>query len=245
MIVEATTADGATLRVDCPDTLASRWTSEAILQGRTYPDVPFLGPVRTIVDAGANVGAATVYFAHHHPGARIHAVEPAEEALSYLERNVGTLPNVTVHPIGLADNDSTAQLHHSDGDIGQASIHHHAGSASAEPITVRDAGRWAAEQGIAQIDILKIDVEGCEVQVVESLGPLVAGAKVIYIEYDSRDARRRIDTILAPTHELYLGTVFLDQGECAYVRSDLVVDTERAHEHLRRVLADRFRDQPG
>jgi FkbM family methyltransferase len=237
VIVEATTADGVTLRVDCPDTLASRWTSEAILQGRTYPDVPFVGEVRTIVDVGANVGAATVYLAHHHPTATVHAVEPADGALAYLRRNVGDLPNVQVHALGLSDADSEGSLFLHPTDLGQSSLVDAGTGGGSQPVAVRAAGPWAAAQGIEAIDVLKVDVEGLEVAVLESLGALVATAKVLYVEYDHRAARRRIEALLAPTHELYLGELFLDQGECTYVRTDLVADAAPAHEHLRAYLA--------
>lgn len=240
MILEATTDDGAVLRIDCPRSLTSRWTNEAILRGATYPFVPFVGEVRTIVDAGANVGAATVYFAHRAPGARVHSIEPGAEARSYLERNVAHLPNVTVHPIALAGEDGTATLHvDRDVDLGQASIRHRHDGGHAEEVTVRAAGAWAAEQGITAIDVLKVDVEGCELEVLESLGRLTATAKVLYVEYDDRRTRRAIDALLAPTHELYVGFLFLDQGEATYVRSDLLTDDDAAREHLRSVLAGR------
>jgi FkbM family methyltransferase len=240
VIVEATTADGATLALECPGSLASAWTSRAILAGATYPHIPFAGEVATIVDAGANVGAATVFLAHHHPTARIHAVEPGAAARAFLERNVAGLPNVTVHPIALADADATTRLFHVEGDIGQASLLDSDDAVGSEEVTVRAAGAWATEQGIDRIDILKVDVEGYEVAVLESLGALVAGTKVIHLEYDDRRARRRIEELLAPTHELYVGSVFLDQGECTYVRADLVADPEVARAHLRTVLASRL-----
>lgn len=243
MKVDATTADGTVLSLLCPNTLASQWTCQSILAGRTYPDVPFVGEVRTIVDIGANVGSATVFLAHHHPEARIHAVEPGAEARSFLEQNVAGLPNVTVHPIALADADATTQLFHVAGDIGQASLLDSSDAIGSEEVAVRAAAAWAAEQGIERIDVLKLDVEGYEVAVLESLGSLVSGAKVIHVEYDDRTARRRIEELLATSHELYIGRVFLDQGECTYVRADLVADAEVARAHLRTVFADRLRDQ--
>jgi FkbM family methyltransferase len=241
LILTAETVDGATLALDCPEHLAAAWTSRAILEGRTYPEVPFVGEVRTIVDAGANIGAATIFFAHHHPDARVHAVEPGAEARAFLERNVAGLPNVTVHPVALAEADATTRLFHVEGDIGQASLVDSAESIGSEEVVVRAAGAWAAEQGIDRIDILKVDVEGYEVAVLESLGPLVAGAKVIHVEYDDRKARRRIEAMLATTHELYIGTVLLDQGEVTYVRTDLLADTVLAQQSLIAILAARVR----
>ena len=64
-----TVSDEADQPIDfeCPDTVASRWTCRAILEGRTYPHIPFVGEVRTALDVGANCGAMTVHLARHHP----------------------------------------------------------------------------------------------------------------------------------------------------------------------------------
>ena len=102
-----------------------------------------------------------------------------------------------------------------------------------EQIQIRAAGAWAAEQGLTEIDVLKVDVEGCEAEILESLEALLPTVKVLYVEYDSRAARRTIEALLADTHELYISRSFLDQGETLYLRKDLVVDTEVAHAHLR------------
>ena len=48
-------------------------------------------PIRTIVDAGANIGLASLYFAAAFPEARILAVEPDEENFRLLTHNVRTL----------------------------------------------------------------------------------------------------------------------------------------------------------
>ena len=110
---------------------------------------------------------------------------------------------------------------------------------AAEPqlIQLRSAAGWAAEHGIERIDILKVDVEGCEIDVLGSLAPLLPTVKVLYVEYDSRQARRDIDRLLAPTHELYLAMMMaLDQGECLYLRKDLA-DHPDAVNRLREIFA--------
>ena len=97
-------------------------------------------------------------------------------------------------------------------------------------------GAWAADQGIDRVDILKVDVEGCEVEVLEGLADLLPTVKVLFVEYDSRHARRALGRLLDATHELYIGNMFLDQGECTYLRAD-VAELEAATEHLRRAFA--------
>lgn len=56
--------------------LASRAHILRILQGETYPCLPDIGHIATIVDIGANVGAASIMLAVKDPEARIHAFEP-------------------------------------------------------------------------------------------------------------------------------------------------------------------------
>ncbi len=72
-----------------------------IFAGTTYPNVPFVSGVKTVLDIGANVGAASVYLAMSYPDARIYAFEPGSDALSLLQKNVAPLRNVTVFPFGL------------------------------------------------------------------------------------------------------------------------------------------------
>jgi hypothetical protein len=113
-----------------------------------------------------------------------------------------------------------------------------------EPVQLRAAGPWAAEHGIDRIDILKVDVELCEVPVLESLAPLLPTVKVLYVEYGSRQIRRDIARLVDPTHELYAGVMFLDQGECVYLGRDLV-DLDAANDHLRQsFMSARIASQP-
>jgi FkbM family methyltransferase len=233
--------DGEVIEFECPDSIASRWTNAAILEGRTYPDLPFVDDVRVILDVGANCGAASVHFARHHPAATVHAFEPGREARSYLERNVTSFPNVCVHPIGLYSDDRQARLYRGDDDLGLASvIRREVNLDEYEPVELYAGGAWAARHGIERIDILKIDVEGSEVEVLEGLADLLPTVKVLFVEYDSRRARRRIGQLLDATHELYVGKQFLDQGECTYLRADLA-ELEAATEALRQAFVAALR----
>lgn len=228
---------GATTAFECPDTMASRMTCGAILEGRTYPHIPFTSDVRVILDVGANCGATAVDLARRHPDAVVHAFEPGSEARSYLLRNAAAYPNVVVHPFGLHAADREVTLYVQEGDLGQASvIPQRDGETVTETVVLRSAAGWLAEAGIDRVDILKVDVEGVEVEVLESLAPVLAEVQVLYVEYDSRSARRRIDALLDPSHELYVAALMLDQGECLYLRADLA-DHPGALPRLREIFA--------
>jgi FkbM family methyltransferase len=240
---DLSTSDLATTDLDgfvCFDNWLSRWVSREALAGATYPRLPIVDDVQVILDVGANCGAASVYFARAYPEATVHAIEPASSAVALLRRNTGAYRNVRVHNIGLYSTDATVPLYSGSIDSVTASILPRASKndATSELVTLRDAKHWTAEQGIDRIDVLKLDVEGCEVDVLERLGELLPQVQVIYLEYDSRPARRQIDRLVAPSHELCHGVMFLDQGEVIYVARALLED-----EAAEAALTDFFRQR--
>jgi hypothetical protein len=62
-----------------------------VLAARVY-DVGPLRSAQVIVDAGANIGAAPMFFKARRPHARILAIEPDPRAFAQLEANAGHLP---------------------------------------------------------------------------------------------------------------------------------------------------------
>src|SRR5260370_13944534 len=58
-------------------------------------DSPFQLSPRVIVDAGANVGMATLFFAQRDPEAKILAIEPEASNFEMLKQNCQSLSNVT------------------------------------------------------------------------------------------------------------------------------------------------------
>jgi FkbM family methyltransferase len=219
--------DGTSIEFECPDTVASKWTSRTILTGETYPYYPFVPDVEIVFDVGANCGAASVHFSRHYPDAQVHAFEPGHEARSFLEHNVVGFENVHVHPIGFSRADGAVPLYKGAEDLGQASLHRRPVNLDeSELVELRVGAAWAREHQIERIDVLKVDVEGAEVDVLEGLAELLPTVKVLYVEYDSRRSRRLVDRLVDRTHELYSGRMLLDQGECVYVRND-VADQSR------------------
>lgn len=54
-------------------------------------------PVRTVLDFGANVGLASLYFAMKYSDARVLAFEPIPAIYSRLLKNTNAMPNVECH----------------------------------------------------------------------------------------------------------------------------------------------------
>src|SRR5579862_2414174 len=57
---------------------------------------PFPIKPKVIVDAGANIGMATLYYSQTYPEARIFSIEPESSNFKMLTKNCGGLPNVTL-----------------------------------------------------------------------------------------------------------------------------------------------------
>ncbi len=212
------TWDGETRSIECSDTFGSALLCKLILDGTTYPLLPFIDDVQVVLDVGANCGAASTWFSLLYPDARVYAFEPGSQPHRLLARNVEPLGNVTTYRLGLHDHDDEVDLFHGVDDSGTASIFRRFDTSdSSERITLRSAGGWFAESGLGRLDVLKVDTEGCELPIFRSLAEVLADVKVIYLEFHSESDRREIDDLLNPTHSLYFGRVIGDEGEVAYV----------------------------
>ena len=221
------------LELTCFDNWLSRWASEAILRGQTYPAMPFVKDVRVVVDAGANVGAAASYFAAHYPDAEVHALEPGAEAYELLRVNARRHANLSAHNVGLHAEDQRVPLFRGAVSTSTSSTLRGANTTDdAELVTLRAADRWLRAHAIRAIDVLKVDVEGCELPVFRSLADWLPSIKVVYLEYHSADARRELDALLSHTHELALGHLFLAQGEVAYISHELAAQPDLVMEAL-------------
>jgi FkbM family methyltransferase len=130
----------------------------------------------TVLDIGANIGTFTLYLQHRARGIRIHCFEPAVETRRRLEHNLkinGLDGAVTVHPVGVADQARRLVLH-GNSFTGRRSVLPSTPDGLAqedeeiECITLADAVR---RTGAGRIDLLKIDVEGAEVDILQEADP--------------------------------------------------------------------------
>jgi len=201
------------------DTPMAHRACEAVLSGKCYPPLPISGQIRTIVDIGANVGAATIYFAMQFPGARVLAFEPAPDSFALLSANTSDLHQIRCFNVGLFDRDQETDLYQGRDDAVEDSIgRSREQSNRAVQVQLRAAREAIQEAGVEGIDLLKMDTEGCEVPILNSLVPVLSNVGVIYIEFHSERDRVEIDRLLMPTHALFCGQIAKPyRGELCYV----------------------------
>ena len=93
-----------------------------IFAGTTYPIVHFVSDVKTVLDIGANIGAASVYFAMHYPDAMIYAFEPASVPFLFAETECGLLIAGGAFPFGLYSQNRHGPLFHGKHDSVESSV---------------------------------------------------------------------------------------------------------------------------
>jgi FkbM family methyltransferase len=174
-------------------------------------DLPPRENVRTIIDAGANIGLATLFFAERFPAARIFALEPESSNFALLLRNVASRPNVTCLKKALWAQSGLIDVY----DPGDGNWGFRTGG-QGEPvgklvdtvdcISVADLMKTYE---LPRIDVLKIDIEGSEKEVFEAADTWIDKVDLIVVELHDRFkrgcSRAFYNATVAFTHELHRG----------------------------------------
>ena len=217
---------GKDVEVTFPDEGNAAWHIGNILAGRDYPLLDADYEPDCIVDIGANVGAAALYFASAYPWARFFCYEPSPSTFGYLERNVAAIPSVQTFNCGLGSAAAEAKLY-----LGSSQCLQNSTVRSPEVTerfeTVRvERASAALAPLVGGRCILKIDTEGCEVPILEDARELLPRFDVIYLEYHSERDRRAIDAILAPAFALWRSRAdMMHRGNLVYVSQALIDET--------------------
>lgn len=153
---------------------------------KRWYDHPFPGEPHFIIDAGANVGYASVRFAELYPRADIVAIEPDPDNFAILQQNIAAYPRVRGLQCGLWPGNARLVIENP--------------GAKSWAFRVREAR--PGEQGFAAVgiaaildehrartlDILKLDVEGSELELFSDPGchDWLARTNMIFVELHDR-----------------------------------------------------------
>lgn len=139
-----------------------------------------------IIDAGAHVGLATLYFKKQYPLCQITALEPNPLNFKLLEQNVweNDLSDVTCLNVALADTagDKTLYQDTEQSWLSTSSFHKNAwnGEQSTQPIQVEAITLSSLLTN--PIDLVKLDIEGAELAVLKEARAQLHLVKRLFIE---------------------------------------------------------------
>lgn len=144
-----------------------------------------LPPAPVILDAGANIGIATLWFRASYPGAEVHSFEPASENFDLLRQNVAGLPRShCVHAaLGVAEGHVRLAM---PGGYSDNRITAEATDAPTEVVACTTGATYLQRMGLERVDLLKLDVEGYETEVVRGFAKLLTRVQAIVGEVHER-----------------------------------------------------------
>lgn len=134
-----------------------------------------------VVDIGANEGAFSAGVLAVAPDAEIIAAEPGPAPRSRMQARLGALPNVTIHDVAVSAVSGTAMLH--------LTAHDHNASLHVPRPEMREAGELEVRTVTLDelvddrtVDVLKIDVQGSEMDVLGGGDATLARTRSVLIE---------------------------------------------------------------
>jgi len=139
---------------------------------------------KTILDAGANIGTASIYFIHRYPDAKIIAVEAEDSNFAILRRNVRPYPTIVPVHAALWNRDGEISVAEPEGTLrGWAFVtREDSRGPKVRAVTMSTLMR---EMNVHAFDLAKIDIEGAEREVFEDTRWL-SGLGALMIELHDR-----------------------------------------------------------
>jgi FkbM family methyltransferase len=147
-----------------------------------------------ILDVGANVGQTLDALRRHFVDSKFHCFEPSPRAFEVLAKKYADIPSIRLFNLALSDVDGKALFHETRSTDGSSLLPIRRPSQGAVPewlseeqafdVAVRRLDQLLAREGVTTIDLLKLDVQGGELLVLNGCGEWLRPNKIrtIYVE---------------------------------------------------------------
>jgi FkbM family methyltransferase len=168
----------------------AKWLSPGHVDSLELLDLVEPMGIGVIYDVGANVGTWTLLARAVLPGAEIHAFEPMEKHRNGFGANVAGLERVALHGIALGAENKPAVLHVMDFSDASSVLPSaeanrlHFGTVEVEqaPIQLHRLDDYRAAQQLPWPDLIKLDVQGYELEALKGGIDCLKSAKAVLAE---------------------------------------------------------------
>ena len=175
----------------------------------------------TIIDAGANIGLAAVYFAHRFINANIVAIEPSSANFLVIQKNIANYPKIKAYCMGLWNKDAYLEIIDSslneNAFMVQETTANNINALQAISIsTIFKNNNWQT------IDILKLDIEGSEKEVFEiGYESWLPKTKSIIVELHDNMRMGASKSVFAAISKYNFSTTISDEN-LVFINNDLI-----------------------
>ena len=193
------------------------WTPERRISHLVRSDRP------VVLDVGAHVGQSNRFFRRLFPTAEVWSFEPDPDSFARLVAEVDPALPGGCAAIAFSDRDGRASLHRNP--ISHTNSLHRRNAASRDSIDLERARRegrsaevvsetvdvevrrldaFCRDEGIGHVDVLKIDVQGAEVEVLRGAEGLLDDVDTVVVEvsffdlYERSSSFLEVESLLAP-----------------------------------------------
>lgn len=191
----------------------------------------------TFVDIGANVGRYTFLASRLvGPSGQVHAFEPASTTYQRLERTLAMTgaTNVVLNRLALSDAPGEARLYlNRDSALAGLGMTGRGEAAGTERVRCTTLDSYAAEKGLAHVDLIKIDVEGFEGHVLRGAEGVLARSPGVVVlselaEKNFVPLRLRTEEVIGRMRTLGFAVWRIDAQNAAFARSGSAASQELA-----------------
>lgn len=172
-------------------------------------------PPRYIIDAGANIGAASVYLAHLYPTAQIISLEPEKSNFEILIKNTENYKNISCLNKALWYINEPLTIKNPEANKESFEIQQNNMSTGENIVESTTINQLLMDYNISNIDILKIDIEGSEKEVFSFNTEWLKKVSLIFIEFHNRKKSGCRESFFTAT-ETFIEKIY-QKGETAVV----------------------------
>lgn len=144
---------------------------------RFFPD----WQVRRIFDVGANEGQTAIQFALAFPKARIESFEPAKDTFRTLVKRTAWSKRIHCHPVALGSTCGTSMMMTDT----EFPFSFRLSDAGTEPVTTTTVAQFCADHRIDDVNLLKIDTEGFDLEVLRGAQDLIRDQRIDLIQVEA------------------------------------------------------------